>query len=157
MRFDELVDVPIVHPLRCHRELTGAHRHSQERQHVPMAKSPPHYNLLTEHLRHDQLAIADLGWSDWSLTCVILSRLLVMYTTKTLTATLRPWCSPFHTSAYPPRYSGVSDRLWQSGICTDLGSRAWRPHILHKVLRHFFRSDSGRASNVYLAQHEIWG
>ena len=31
MRFDELVDIPIVHPLRCHHELVSAHRHSQER------------------------------------------------------------------------------------------------------------------------------
>ena len=60
MCLDELVDIPIIHPLRCHRKLVGTHRHSQKRQHVLMAKCFPRHNLLTEHLRHDQLAIPDL-------------------------------------------------------------------------------------------------
>ena len=44
-------------------------------------------------------------------TLVILAKSLVEYTLNALTATGRPWYSPFHTSANPPRYSGVSSRL----------------------------------------------
>ena len=53
MRLDELVDVPIRHPLRHHREMVIAHCHSQQWQHVRMTKSPPRHNLLTEPL-HSQ-------------------------------------------------------------------------------------------------------
>ena len=31
MSFDKLVDVPIYHPLRCHREVASVHCHTQQR------------------------------------------------------------------------------------------------------------------------------
>ena len=34
-------------------------------------------------------------------------------------------------------------------MCSDLGSKPWRPHILHKALRHFFRSCDVRLPNIY--------
>jgi hypothetical protein len=50
MGLDELVDVPIYHPLRYHRELVGVHCHTQQWQHVRMAKSFPRHNFLAEFL-----------------------------------------------------------------------------------------------------------
>ena len=54
MGLDKLADISIVHPLRCHRELVRAHRHSQERQHILMVKGLPCHNLFTERLRGSQ-------------------------------------------------------------------------------------------------------
>ena len=51
MGLGELVDVPILHPLRCHREVVLAHCHPQQWQHVWMAKGLPGHNLLTEPLQ----------------------------------------------------------------------------------------------------------
>ena len=50
MRFDEFVDIPILHPLRCHRKLMIAHCNSQQWQHVRVAESFPRHNLLAEPL-----------------------------------------------------------------------------------------------------------
>jgi len=50
IRIDELVYVPVCHPLRCHRKLVIAHRHPQQRQHVGMSKRFPGHDLLTESL-----------------------------------------------------------------------------------------------------------
>jgi hypothetical protein len=61
MSLDELVDVPIYHPLRYHREMVGANCHTQQWQHVWMAKGPPCHNLLAEPL-HQSVS---------SPTCVI--------------------------------------------------------------------------------------
>ena len=47
----------------------------------------------------------------WKPTFEILSKSLLEEAPNTLTATWRPCCSPFHTSAYPPRYNGRSNRL----------------------------------------------
>jgi len=47
----ELVDVPVWHPLRHHRELSLRHDHSQQRQHVRMTKSLPRYELSAEPLQ----------------------------------------------------------------------------------------------------------
>ena len=63
-----------------------------------------------------------------------------------------PLCSPIHTSANPPLYSGSSDRSQQSGICRDFGRRAWRLHILCKMRRHFCRSGGSKLSNIYPAR-----
>jgi len=52
MRPGELVDVPIDHPFRYHRELVITHRHSQQWQNVLMVKGFPRYNLLAEPLQY---------------------------------------------------------------------------------------------------------
>ena len=77
-------------------------------------------------------------------TLLILSKSLVEYALKPLAATGRPWHSPFHTSAYPPLYCGAHHRLYRTGICSGFGSKARRPQILHKALKHFPRSRGGR-------------
>jgi len=51
MGLSEFVDVPVCHPLRCHREVIIIHCHPQQRQHVWMAESFPRYNLLAEPLQ----------------------------------------------------------------------------------------------------------
>ena len=48
---DKLVDGPIDHPFRHHRELVVAHHHSQQWQYVLMAKGFPGEYFLTEPLR----------------------------------------------------------------------------------------------------------
>ena len=45
MDSDELVDVPILHPFRCHCEVGTIHQYSQQWQHVWMAEELPSYNL----------------------------------------------------------------------------------------------------------------
>ena len=55
---DELVDGPIAHPFRHHRELVVTHHHSQQWQYVLMMKSFPGYYFPTEPLR---------GWSTHTL------------------------------------------------------------------------------------------
>ena len=51
VHLDELIDVPICHPLRCHCEVVGIHCYSQQWQNVWMAKGLPGNNLLAEPLR----------------------------------------------------------------------------------------------------------
>ena len=48
---DELVDVPILHPLRHHHELVTVHCHTQQRQHVWMTKSVPGDYFFAKSLR----------------------------------------------------------------------------------------------------------
>lgn len=48
---DEFIDVPIFHPLRCHREVVRTHCHSQQWQNVFVAEGLPGHNLLAEPLR----------------------------------------------------------------------------------------------------------
>ena len=48
---DELVNIPINHPFRYHREFVFVRCNTQERQHIWMTKSVPGYNLLAKHLR----------------------------------------------------------------------------------------------------------
>jgi hypothetical protein len=112
MRLDELVDVPIYHPLRYHYELVITHCHSQQWQHIRMVKGFPHHNLFAEPL-HRSVSSSTCMFRELykQPTLMILLKSLVEYTLRTLTATLRPWCSPIHTSANPPPYSGISNRL----------------------------------------------
>ena len=51
LRLKELVDVPVGHPLRCHRELVIAHSYSQQWQHISMTKGFPSHNLLAKFLQ----------------------------------------------------------------------------------------------------------
>ena len=41
MGLDELVDVPILHPLRHQHEFLTPHRHTQQRQYIRMTESIP--------------------------------------------------------------------------------------------------------------------
>ena len=50
MHLDKLVDVPVCHPLRHHRELGITHRDSQQRQYIWMSKGIPRHYLLAEPL-----------------------------------------------------------------------------------------------------------
>jgi len=57
----------------------------------------------------------------------------------TFTATSRPQCSPFHTSANPPLYNAAPVRSYEAWIFNALGRSAWCPHALYNNLRLFFR------------------
>ena len=50
MRLDKLVEFSVGHPFGYHCEVSIAHGYSQEREHVRMVESFPHYNLFVEHL-----------------------------------------------------------------------------------------------------------
>ena len=47
----ELIDIPIDHPLRHHCKLVVVHHHSQQWQHILMAKSLPRDDFRAESLR----------------------------------------------------------------------------------------------------------
>jgi len=49
-RLHKLVDVPIFHPVRNHRESILGNRHTQQWQHVRVMKVLPSYYFLTEPL-----------------------------------------------------------------------------------------------------------
>jgi len=51
MCLDELVNIPIPHPLRYHCELGIIHCNPQQLQYIWMAKSVPRHNLFAEPLR----------------------------------------------------------------------------------------------------------
>ena len=57
--FDELVDVPILHPFRCHCEEGEGiiHHYPQKWQHIRMVKYLPSYNLLAEPLEWEKSAV----------------------------------------------------------------------------------------------------
>jgi len=82
------------------------------------------------------------------------SKSLLEYTLRTLTATSRPWDSPFQTSANPPWYSGTSVGLYWSVISNDFGSMARWPQMLHNEYRHFLWADGvcSRPSSAYLTK-----
>ena len=48
---DELVDIPIGHPFRDHRKQFFPHCHSQQWEHIWMAKALPRHDFLAERLR----------------------------------------------------------------------------------------------------------
>ena len=56
MYLDKLVDVPVGHPFRDHRENLFVHLYPQQREHIGMAEAFPCYNFLAEPLHdHNQL------------------------------------------------------------------------------------------------------
>jgi len=73
------------------------------------------------------------------LTPITLCNSLFEYILMTFTATSRPQCSPFHTSANPPLYIALPVRSKDIGVFKAVGRSAWRPHILHSDLRQFSR------------------
>ena len=73
-----------------------------------MLEGFPGYNLLAEPL-HGVLSVRRHAEREYNqeLTPTIFCKSLVEYVLMTFTATSRPQCSPFHTSAYPPLYNGA--------------------------------------------------
>ena len=64
MCLDELDDITINHPFRDHRKEPFSHRHSQQWEHIRMAKGLPRHNFLAERLRghnNHQLFDTDFG------------------------------------------------------------------------------------------------
>ena len=86
-------------------------------------------------------------WHNQKLTPMILLRSLVVYVLMTFTATSRPQCFPFHTSANPPLYNATPVLSYQTETSNRFGRRAWPPHVLYNDLRHFFRV-RGKSSRV---------
>ena len=74
---------------------------------------------------------------DQELTPIIFCKSLFEYVLMTFTATSRPQCSPFHTSANPPLYDATPP--YKTEIFKTFGRSAWRPQVLYNDLRHFFR------------------
>ena len=78
MRFDELIDIPIRHPFRYHRELGFfIRRNTHKRQHIWVPKGIPLHNLLAEHLHGWVLAGQRAIARVCQLTRLILPMLLV--------------------------------------------------------------------------------
>ena len=73
------------------------------------------------------------------LTRMSFCKSLSSYTLNTLTATVCPWYSRFHTSPYPPRRSGAPVRLSPSSMRNELGSSSRLAHVLYNRLRHPLR------------------
>ena len=69
------------------------------------------------------------------LALITLCKSSLAYVLMTFTATSWPPCSPFHTSADPPLYSGLPVCSKEIGVFKDVGRSAWRPHILRNDLR----------------------
>jgi len=137
---DEVIDVPILHPLRNQGELVFAHRHSKERQDVGMSEVFPRNSLSTESLgsRHSDTC----GRTGRELTLRMRSRSLVTYTRTILTATRRPSYVLRDTLANPPD-STSTEPSEQSGISMDFGTTWCWLHVLQSLLNNFSRSGSG--------------
>ena len=105
-----------------------------------MLEGFPSYGLLAEPLRRalSMHRHAGTGYGH-ELTPITLCRSLSEYILMTFTATLRPQCSPFHTSANPPLYNASPVRSKETGTCKLVGRSAWRPHILYNDWRQYSR------------------
>lgn len=68
VHLDKLVDVPIEHPLRYHREVPFAHCHAQQRQYVRVAKGIPHHGVLAESLRNNSQLLISAPRKLWVVT-----------------------------------------------------------------------------------------
>ena len=91
VRSDKRVDGSTHHPFGYHFEATVAHCRSQQREHVRVAETLPCYNLFAESLQNQSVLPLHTFGQPWAgPTFIILARLLVKYTLRTLTATLRP-------------------------------------------------------------------
>ena len=71
-----------------------------------MLEGFPCYNLLAEFL-NVALSVDRKESATKKLTPIIFCNSLFEYVLKTFTATSRPLCSPFHTSANPPLYNAT--------------------------------------------------
>lgn len=104
MCLDKVANISILHPVRYHSEMVLGYHHSDQWQNVPMPQGFPHYHLLAEFL-HKTLSVHHTRREGRKkLAPIILCKSLSEYVLITLTATSRPRCSPFHTSANPPLY-----------------------------------------------------
>ena len=136
---NELIDVPILHPLGDHCKPAFTHRHSNQWQYVWMPEVLPDNSFSTETLQR----IYPYRCDDRRrrLTLRMTSRSSIMHTRTTLMATRRPWYVPCDTSANPPRPIST-EPFEQSGMCIDLGITRCRLHVLQSLLSSFSRSRS---------------
>jgi len=90
-----------------------------------MLEGFPCDNLLAE-LLHRALSIHEHAETEHSqkLTPITLRKSLSEYILMTFTATSRPRCSPFQTSANPPLYNASPVRSKEIGIFKDVGRSA---------------------------------
>jgi len=73
-----------------------------------MSEGFPRHDLLTEPLSVATLAHRHAErWHNLQLTPTTFCKSLFEYVLMTFTATSRPECSPFHTSANPPLYNAT--------------------------------------------------
>ena len=124
---DEVVDVPIFHPLGNQSESVFTHCHSKERQDVGMPEVFPNNTLPTEPLRSIRSERCDVVGR--RLTLRMMFRSLVTYMRTTLTATWRPLYVLCDTSAKPP-HSTSTEPPEQSGMFMDFGITPFRLHAL---------------------------
>jgi hypothetical protein len=115
---DELIYVPMFHPLGDHRKPAFTYRHSKQWQDTLMPEVLPGDSLLTEPLQpihpyrcHDTRR---------RLTLKMTSGSSLRLTRMTLMATLRPLYVPRNTLAKPPRVASTAP-FEQSGTCMDFG------------------------------------
>jgi len=111
MCLDKIVDISIRHPVGYHRKPSLGHRHSDKRQDIWMTKGFPCYDLLAEPLRKVPLVHRQAERErNQQLTPITFRKSLFEYVLKTFTATCRPQCSPFQTSANPPLHNAAPVR-----------------------------------------------
>jgi len=105
-----------------------------------MPEGFPCDNLLAEPL-HGALLVHSYPGREYSkqLTPITLCRSLSEYILMTFTATSRPQCSPFHTSANPPLNNALPVCSNEIGTFKDVGRSARRPQILYNALRQLSR------------------
>ena len=111
-----------------------------------MPEGFPRNNLLAEPL-HRLLSVRGHRGTErgQQLTPITLCKSLSEYILMTFTATSRPQCSPFHTSANPPLYKASPVRSKETGIFNAVGRSAWWLHILYNDLRQFSRARGERS------------
>ena len=137
---DKAVDIPICHPVRYHCEAGLRHCYPDQRKDIRMPEGFPPNSLLTEPLHRALSAHGHVGTKhNHRLTPITLCKSLFECTLMTFSATSRPQCSPFHTSANPPLNTGLPVRSGGIEVFKVVGRSAWRPHILHNDLRQFSR------------------
>ena len=121
-----------------------------------MLESFPCDHLLAEPLHGVLLVYSHAGreHSD-QLTPITLCKSLSEYILMTFTATSRPQCSPFHTSANPPLNGGFPVCSNETGTFKDVGRSARWPHVLYNDLRQLSRARGERfgLSNAWSAEH----
>ena len=134
---DEIIDIPVFHPVRNQRKPVFTNCHSEKRQDVGMSQVFPSNTLSTKSLWSIQTDRWD--GAGRRLTLMITSRSLVMYTCTALTATRRPSYVLCDTMANPP-HSTSTEPSEQSGMVMDSGTMRCRLHVLQILLNNFIRS-----------------
>ena len=146
MCLNKVVDVSIRHPVRYHCELGLRHSHPYQWQNIRMVECFPCDNLLAELLQRILSVYMHVGTEcGQKLTPTTLCKSLSEYILMTFTATSRPQCCPFQTSANPPLNNVLLVRSNGIGIFKDVGRSAWWPHVLYNVLRQFSRAPGERS------------